>query len=115
LTYLNFARQEWSTIPPRPLNDDLSRAIANYSREIEDIKQKQITLHKQLQKQLQNAINDSCYYEARSLVKQIQIEVSGINTGKEEKLIEAKINETEIELRRARGIERQGENSINAY
>ena len=111
MTYLNFARQEWSTIPPRPLNDDLSRAIANYSREIEHIKQKQITL----QKKLQNAINDSCYYEARSLVQQIQIEVSGINTGKEEKLIEAKINETEIELRRARGIERQGENSINAY
>jgi formylglycine-generating enzyme required for sulfatase activity len=111
LTYLNFARQEWSTIPPRPLNDDLSRAIANYSREIEHIKQKQITL----QKKLQNAINDSCYYEARSLVKQIKIEVSGINTGKEEKLIEAKINETEIELRRARDLERQGENSINAY
>ena len=115
LTYLNFARQEWSTIPPRPLNDDLSRAIANYSREIEHIKQKQITL----QKKLQNAINDSCYYEARSLVKQIQIEVSSINTEKEEKLeeklIEAKINETEIELRRARDLERQGENSINAY
>ncbi len=115
LTYLSFARQEWSTIPPRPLNDDLSKAIANYSREIEDIKQKQITLHKQLQKQLQNAIDDSCYYEARSLVKQIQIEVSGINTEKEEKLIEAKIQETEIELRRARDIERQGKNPINAY
>ncbi|MDE5089939.1 MAG: SUMF1/EgtB/PvdO family nonheme iron enzyme, partial [Trichodesmium sp. St16_bin2-tuft] len=115
LTYLNFARQEWSTIPPRPLNDDLSRAIANYSREIEDIKQKQITLHKQLQKQLQNAINDSCYYEARSLVKQIQIEVSSINTEKEEKLIEAKIQETEIELRRARDLERQGKNPIDAY
>jgi formylglycine-generating enzyme required for sulfatase activity len=115
LTYLNFARQEWSTIPPRPLNDDLSRAIANYSREIEDIKQKQITLHKQLQKQLQNAIDDSCYYEARSLVKQIQIEVSGINTEKEEKLIEAKIQETETELWKARNLERQGKNPIDAY
>jgi formylglycine-generating enzyme required for sulfatase activity len=115
LTYLNFARQEWSTIPPRPLNDDLSRAIANYSREIEHIKQKQITLHKQLQKQLQNAIDDSCYYEARSLVKQIQIEVSGINTEKEEKLIEAKIQETETELWKARNLERQGKNPIDAY
>ncbi|MDT9340542.1 zinc ribbon domain-containing protein, partial [Trichodesmium erythraeum 21-75] len=115
LTYLNFARQEWSTIPPRPLNDDLSRAIANYSREIEDIKQKQITLHKQLQKQLQNAIDDSCYYEARSLVKQIQIEVSGINTEKEEKLIEAKIQETETELWKARNLERLGKNPIDAY
>lgn len=111
LTYLNFARQGWSTIPPRPLNDDLSQAIANYSREIEQIKQQQITL----QKQLQNAIDDSRYYEARSLIKRIQIEASSINTAKEEKLIEAKIKETETELRKAREIERQGKDSVAAY
>ena len=31
LTYLNFARQEWSTIPPRPLNDDLSLSLIHIS------------------------------------------------------------------------------------
>ena len=111
LTYLNFARQEWSTIPPRPLNDDLSKAIANYFREIEQIKQKQITL----EKQLQNAIDDSRYYEARSLVKQIQNEASSTNTTNEQKLIEAKIKQAETELLKAREIERQGKDPIGAY
>ncbi|MDV2998281.1 MAG: hypothetical protein N4J56_007986 [Chroococcidiopsis sp. SAG 2025] len=109
--FLNLARQGWSTIPPRSLTDDLSKAIEHYGQEIAKVQQVQIAL----QKQLNDTINDRRYYEARNLLKGLQLEANTINLNSEQKIIEDKISQAEAELAKARTVERQGGDPIEAY
>jgi Double zinc ribbon len=108
---LNLAKQGWTTNSSQPLKDPLTQEIERYLKEAQQKQQERVTL----QKRLLDTINDRRFYEARTLLQQIEIEGINIDLGSERSRIEASIQEAEAELAKARTLERTGQDPVDLY
>ena len=67
------------------------------------------------QQQLNHAINERLYYEARRILQQLKLEFASLDLNREESKIEAEIHKAESELEKVRQLETQGEDPIDLY
>jgi Double zinc ribbon len=108
---LKMASGEWSTIPPRPINDDLTQEISQLLQ--------QVTIHQNQQKtlleQLSTAINERRFYTARKMLGQIAREFGVSELNRENDRINAAIKKAEAELQVARELKKKGSDSVELY
>jgi predicted amidophosphoribosyltransferase len=108
---LNLAKQGWTTKSAQPLNDPLTQEIERYLQEAQQKQQQRVTV----QQRLLAAINDRRFYEARTLLQQIEIDRINIDLGHERNRIETSIREAEAELTKARTLEKSGRDPVELY
>lgn len=112
VNHLNLTQQAWSSpLISQTLNDDLSKQISQLKSEAEQKKQNLINC----QQQLNHAINERLYYEARRILQQLKLEFASLDLNREESKIEAEIHKAESELEKVRQLETQGEDAIDLY
>ncbi|MBO3459015.1 zinc ribbon domain-containing protein [Aetokthonos hydrillicola Thurmond2011] len=117
---LKLANQEWSTIPPRPINDELTTQINQLLQQVENYQQQKNSLLSQLS----HAIDEHCFYQARTIFRQLETEfgMSELNSDKRFAIargyrhkIDAAIREAETALVKARDIETRGGDAVELY
>lgn len=111
IAHLNLAKQGWATNSSQPLNDPLTQEIDRYLKEAQQKQQERVNL----QKRLLDAINERRFYEARTLLQQIDLEKITVNLTDERKRIETTIQQAEAELAKAREVERRGQDPVELY
>jgi predicted amidophosphoribosyltransferase len=105
---LKEAKQSWTTNSSQPLNDPLTQEIERYLQEAQQKQQQRVTV----QKRLLDAINDRRFYEARTVLEQIERERINIDLDNSRNRIETSIREAETELTKARTLEKSGRDPV---
>jgi hypothetical protein len=112
--YLELASQEWSSIPPRTLNDELTKQINQLQLDVKNYQNRKSTLSALLE----TAIDERRFYEARILLRQFETEFKVV-TSKYEREKYEKINmavsEAETELLKAREVEIRSGDAVELY
>jgi Double zinc ribbon len=109
--YLKLATQEWSTIPPRSLNDELTTQLNQLLQEVENYQKRKNTLEKQLTK----AMDEHYFYEARTILRQLETEFGVLEENGDRHKIDAAIREAETELLKAQKVETRGGDAVELY
>jgi len=108
---LKYAREEWNTIPPVQLKDELTQTIEQLLQEAQKVQQQQ----KNLQSQVRQAIQERRFYQARTLLYQIQAEFPQISVESESGAISKAIEQAETILSQVRTSSLEGEEAIALY
>lgn len=108
---LNYAKQEWNTIPPIQPQDELTLLIKKYRDEAEGYQAKQ----KNLQHSLTEAIQSRCFYQARKLLYQLQSNFPFASIPAESTTIEPAIKEADAALSIVRTTKLSEEEAIARY